>query len=268
MADPRVVVAGVTLRGRRLQAQGAAACRIVTAESQALAGAGAVAAVAATAGASPVLVSLVSRVGADEAGTWCLAELIGHGVDVSRVSRWGSTGERIVVESDTRDEDVVLVPGEVEGDGIPVALRDCRPGDVLLVDACVLARHPEVVEIAYDADVQVVADLCPVVGGSLDPEVTQRVDVAIIDPAGAGALADAAVLPPPSLAVFGGPLGSWWDDLRYEPAARGVTAGARLPLEEGVHRFAGALAAALACGEDRPEAFATALSVAGGRVEA
>lgn len=268
MAESRVVVAGLALRGRRLLATGAAGSRIVSSEQQVLAGAGAIAAVAAagTTSSTGVHVDLVARVGADEAGTWCLAELIGRGVDVARITRWGTTGEYLVIEAPTGEEDVVLVPGEVDADGVGAALADCRPGDVLLVDSSVIVRHPEIVEDAYDADLQVIADLRPVLPGALDADVVARLDVVVVDAAGAGAVAD-AFAPPASLAVYAGGLGSWWDDLRHEPEE---TSSLRpvAPSDDGVHRFAGALAAALAGGLDRPEAFSLALTAAMGRIEA
>lgn len=261
-----MVVAGVALRGRRFTSTDVAGCRIATTEDHFLAGAGAIAAVAAagTSRTTGVHVDLVSRVGQDEAGTWTLAELIGRGVDISRLSRLGATGESLVVESASAATEVILVPGLIDADGVAPALDSCRAGDVLLLDACVLAQHPETVEHAYDADLQVVADLSPVLPGSLDGGVVERIDVAVVDAAGAGVLADSAN-PPASTAVYAGGLGSWWDDLRYLPPGPGAGPS---PADDGVHRLAGALAAGLAAGMDRPEAFTYAVAVAMQRIEA
>lgn len=261
-----MVVAGVTLRGRRLTSTDVAGCRIATTEEHFLAGAGAIAAVAAagTSRTTGVHVDLVSRVGQDEAGTWTLAELIGRGVDISRLSRTGATGECLVVDSASETTEVILVPGLVDADGVGSVLDSCRAGDVLLLDACVLAQYPEAVEHAYDADLQVVADLSPVLPGSLEAGVADRIDVAVVDAAGAGVLADSAH-PLASTAVYAGGGGSWWDEMRYLPPEPGEGTS---PDDDGVHRFAGALAAALAAGMDRPEAFAYGVAVAMQRIEA
>ena len=135
------------------------------------------------------------------------------------------------------------------------ALTGCRPGDVLLADAPTAAVHPTLLRAAYDADVQIVLDLHPMLSEAL-ADAAVLADVAVVDAAGAGAVADAAT-PPASLAVHA-PFGAWWDDLRHEPAP--TLAPVTDP--DAPHRFAGALAAALAAGFDRPEAFDLAIRLA------
>lgn len=266
MADRRVVVAGVVLRERRLQSVGLDAGLYVYDEHHVLTGAGALAAASAAAGArveqvQGVAVELVARVGTDDAGTWCLSELIGRGVDVSGVVRDGVTGEQLYLQTSTGRGEHVLIPGAVDTSGIASALQRCSPGDVFVVDGVTASRHPRVVEDAYHQDMQVVLDLAPVLPGVLTAELEQWVDVVVVDPAGAGCLADSATTPS-SVAVYGGPHGCWWDELRV-PALAGDGRSA-VTWDPGVHDFSGALAVGLASGLDRPDALALAAAAGAG----
>ncbi|MDO5627207.1 MAG: hypothetical protein Q4G43_02690 [Mobilicoccus sp.] len=257
MADPRVVVAGATLLGRALPVSGIPGFRVAERDDRFLAGAGPLVAAAAlaTRATTGVHVELVTSVGNDDAGRWCLSELVGRGIDLASVDRLGSSGEHLEISATTGDgvtTDVVLIPGPLpEEAAVEIALARCAPGDVLVVDAALLATAPRFLDVAYDRDCQIVADLHPVLPRALDAAVMERIDVAVVDAPGAGAVADAA-MPPSSLAVHTGPAGAWWDDLRHEGL------GARAS-SDGTHAFAGGLAAALAAGLDRPEAFALAV---------
>lgn len=264
-------------------------CRLAVESRDELGGAGALAALAAAEARTdaPAAVTLVGRVGEDPAGHRCRADFDHPRLETALTWR-GGTDELLVLDPSDGASELVWVrrdegahglevissgagagprstdsPGELE-----VALEQlarCRPGDVLLLDVLVLGRCRGLVQAAYDADVQVVLDLDPPF--SVNHEEMALVDVAVVDGAGAMAIADAAWTPR-SLAVHAGSLGVWWDELRVEGAgddvdeARDAEGGTENGVvgragrhHDAVHRFAGTLAAALATGMDRPEAF-------------
>lgn len=265
MADPRVLVAGTVLRRRHLLTSTAPGLRVAEEEPGDLAGAGALAALAAasTGAETRVEVVLVARVGDDDLGR-AAARLLGDAHVQPRLTTSGTSGEHLVLDGGTgATEEILVLPraGVVDLDAALAELAACRPGDVLLADAPTAAADPALLRAAYDADVQIVLDLHPMLSESLG-DAAALADVAVVDAAGAGAVADATA-PPASLAVHA-VFGSWWDDLRHEPAPTGAPVAPAAPVADpdAPHRFSGALAAALAAGFDRPEAFDLAVRAA------
>ncbi|WP_226345689.1 hypothetical protein [Agilicoccus flavus] len=159
------------------------------------------------------------------------------------------------------------------------ALAATRPGDALLLDGGALGRLPDVVEAAWEADVQVVADLSalPWPGGGRhgDLRALGRVDVAVVEPRVAARLADVADAAPASVLLVTDDRTSWDGEVTPAPpvvAGRAAAAegSARDPLAEHDDRvaaarrhaaFAAGLAAALADGADRDEALRAAWAV-------
>lgn len=301
-APPSVVVAGSILTVRRVLASragtGAPDWLARVHAGGEVGGAGPAAALAARdAGARPVL---LGRVGDDEAGRLCVQTLSDLGVDTAHmcVQSGRSTDVEIEVISDAPGADAscwITVDQSDLGSGRwepPVPADDivasCRPGDALVVDALTMPHVTPLLERAYDADLQIVADLrpfphlssSPYGGGGLDPESLRRVDVAVVDLAGAGVVAESGVMPASLVtlaAAHRGSGGASWDgefvQLREALAAADAAASDRDPDSDpdpdpdldydetpwARHTFCGALAAALADGEDRREALAVAL---------
>lgn len=260
-------------------------------------------------GARPaVRVTLLAGVGDDEPGRRCSRLLADSGVDIAHISvRYSvATGMLLSVPRDGATLRVTVPCGAGLGVGPGAggrpgaglesglksglesslesslaaglaAVASCRPGDALLVHSLTLPAVTDLVDAAYERDVQLVADLSPfprvgvdgeVVGG-VDPAVLARFDVAVVDPEGAGLLAESGALPGSVLALgsLGGALGASWDDLVRELPQALEAAGEPYDRWERPdldapwprHAFCGALAGALAAGADRPEALDAAL---------
>ena len=304
---PTVVVAGDVLVGHevRLDALGGARPEYVAlAGAGRLAGAGSAASLGALTGADvrsalgvvegeagpAVRARLLAAVGDDEPGRRCARLLTDSGVDIAHISVRNSASTGVAL-SVPRDDSTLRVTVPCVGpDGAPgrdresalAAVASCRPGDALLVHSLTLPAAADLVDAAYERDLQLVADLSPfprvgvdgeVVGG-VDPALLARFDVAVVDPEGAGLLAESGALPGSVLALgsLGGALGASWDDLVRELPQALDAAGEPYDRWERPdldapwprHAFCGALAGALAAGADRPEALDAAL-VAWGR---
>lgn len=274
---------------------GRAPVRLVTSRRQVCGGAAPLAArEAARAGVRTVVSTLI---GDDADGAWCQRAFDGANIDVGAiVSAHGPTTQRILRCSPNAQqpiderlledpsveaypepvEELVIFPGVTPLDphhlrsaavatwqdrGL-MALSTCHPGDVLLIDGLVLAACPGLLEAAFEADLQIVGDLrpFPALGPGLGTLI-DRLDVAVVDPDGAGLLADSATMPISTL-VLAGAGGACWDDLEQQPPLDPWAPAVILSSPENAHHaFCGALAAALAAGADRPEALDAALSV-------
>lgn len=300
---PTVVVAGDVLVGHevRLDALGGARPEYVAlAGAGRLAGAGSAASLGALTGAdvrsalgvvegaaaaTALRVALLAGVGDDEPGRSCSRLLTDSGVDIAHISVRDSASTGVAL-SVPRDDSTLRVTVPCVGpDGAPgrdresalAAVASCRPGDALLVHSLALPAAADLVDAAYERDLQLVADLSPfprvgvdgeVVGG-VDPALLARFDVAVVDPEGAGLLAESGALPGSVLALgsLGGALGASWDDLVRELPQALEAAGEPYDRWERPdldapwprHAFCGALAGALAAGADRPEALDAAL---------
>ncbi|WP_168582167.1 hypothetical protein [Gephyromycinifex aptenodytis] len=281
---------------------GRAPVHVVSSEQRTLGGAAALgAAAAARAGARTTLSAVC---GDDADGLWCLSCLDSAGVDTSavlsvpgptmeRLLRWSPNAqqtldERLLADSllesyPEPEEETIIRPGIVpmspQDLDSPLAqewltqarnaLAECQPGDVLLIEGLMLGVGRSLLEAAYDADLQIVGDLRPFPALTASTLV-ERLDVAVVDPDGAGLLADSPAAPASTL-ILAGAGGAWWDGLQVQPPLDPWAPATILAAPEPAHHaFCGALAAALAAGVDRPEALDTALgawaaAAAGGR---
>lgn len=238
---------------------------------------------------------LVAHVGDDPEGALCRDRLAAAGCDVTHIgvqSGW-ATGLQLTcrpVPGACDDPEPLCVtvpsaprpgaaspPSDRPADRLDVTaiLNGCRAGDSLVVDSLSLPHVGDLIEAAYHADLQLIADLRPfpavgadsAVGRGVDPALLARVDVALVDPEGAGLLAESGALVGSMLALAGRHGASWGGLVRELPQALHA-AGARFDRWEALddrspwahHAFCGRLAAELADGQDRPEALEAALA--------
>lgn len=240
---------------------------------------------------------LSTLIGDDAEGLWCRSVFDSARIDVGAVvSAQGPTTQRIVRCSPNAQqpiderlledsllesypeplEDITIYPGVTPLDPEQIrsaaaqtwqdrgraAVSTCHAGDVLLIDGLVLAACPGLLEAAFEADLQIVGDLRPFpVFSPGFGALIERLDVAVVDPDGAGLLADSVTMPISTL-VLAGAGGAWWDGLELQPPLDPWAPAVILSSPENAHHaFCGALAAALAAGVDRPEALDGALGV-------
>jgi ribokinase len=212
---------------------------------------------AAAAGAD---VAMAGCVGDDAGGRAYLERLVRRGVDVSavRVVAGEPTGHALVVVADDGENTIVVVPGaNARLDGREVEAVDALgEGDVLLVQLEVPV--PVVATAARRAagrGARVVVNVAP--WASLPPDVVALADPVVANEHEMKALAEAGA-PPRSLLVTFGSNGASWDGA-ITPAH--VVDRADVVDTTGAgDAFCGALAAALARGEDRDDALAAALA--------
>ena len=212
---------------------------------------------AAAAGAD---VAMAGCIGDDAGGRAYLERLVRRGVDVSavRVVAGEPTGHALVVVADDGENTIVVVPGaNARLDGREVEAVDALgEGDVLLVQLEVPV--PAVATAARRAagrGARVVVNVAP--WASLPPDVVALADPVVANEHEMKALAEAGA-PPRSLLVTFGSNGASWDGA-ITPAH--VVDRADVVDTTGAgDAFCGALAAALARGDDRDDALATALA--------
>lgn len=226
-------------------------------------------------GASTVV---LGDVGDDPDGRACVDRLAALGADTTHISvqRGEATGARLTCYHDGGEPLHVTVPtglntGQRDERSLPAG---CQAGDALVVDALSLPRARRLLDEAYHADLQVIADLRPfprfgvdVVGlGTLDVPDLTRIDVIVVDLEGAALLAESGALAGAVVVIDGAQGASWNGDLRGLQAALRA-GGERFDRFEPLdlvnpwpqHVFCGRLAAALADGADRQEALDAAL---------
>ncbi len=220
-------------------------------------GKGANQAVAAAAAGAETL--MVGAVGDDEAGAAYVERLRRLGVDVSSLATVpGPTGTALIVVDEAGENTIVVVPG-ANGEVGRTALEtvdSAGPGDVLLVqleiplatvaDGCARAAQRGarvVLNVAPYADLpaDVIALGDPVVANEHEAELLRESDAT-----------------PRSLLVTLGAEGADWDGLRLPAAA--VPADEVLDTTGAGDAFCGALAAALARGDDHEPALRSALT--------
>lgn len=227
------------------------------------------AAVAATGPA--VRVDVAGIIGDDPGGRAARDLLTAHRIGTTAlVAVPGSTGEeRLLLDSaggQLTDAITLLTNGYPRDAHVPparAALATYRPGDALLLCGLTLGRDAELLDLAEDADLQIVGLLDPVPPLGRHPDAPvhgadlARLDVAVVDVAGAGQLADIGCLPAAVVVVT--PTTATWDDVVVPaPGSRGSA--------PRLDAFAGRLAAALAVGDDREPALHAAWAAAvGGR---
>jgi len=212
---------------------------------------------AAAAGAD---VAMAGCVGEDAGGRAYLERLVRRGVDVSavRVVAGEPTGHALVVVADDGENTIVVVPGaNARLDGREVEAVDALgEGDVLLVQLEVPV--PVVATAARRATgrgARVVVNVAP--WASLPPDVVALADPVVANEHEMKALAEAGA-PPRSLLVTFGSNGASWDGA--VTPAHVVDRADVVDTTGAGDAFCGALAAALARGEDRDDALAAALA--------
>ncbi|MDN5764199.1 MAG: ribokinase [Humibacillus sp.] len=198
-------------------------------------------------------VTMVAAVGADDAGTAYRARLERAGVTARvEVRRDQPTGSAIITVDESGENSIIVVPGAnhaLSADDLGMG-----PGDVLL---CSLEVAPDVITQlslqAAEAGARVVINLAPF--AALPHEVIALADPVVVNESEMRLLADSDLVPASLLVTFGA-AGATWEGIRVD--------GIRVPEGEVVDTigagdaFCGALAAALARGDDRPAALHSA----------
>lgn len=226
-------------------------------------------------GASTVV---LSDVGDDADGRACVDRLAWLGADTSHISvhPGEATGARLTCYRDEGEPLHIAVPAGVNtASAADLALpTGCQAGDALVVDAQSVPKARRLLDEAFHADLQVIADLRPfprfgvAVGGRPALEVADlaRIDVIVVDLEGAALLAESGAVAGAVVIVDGAQGASWNGDLRGLQAALRA-GGERFDRFEPLdlvdpwpqHVFCGRLAAALADGADRQDALDAAL---------
>jgi ribokinase len=208
---------------------------------------------AAAAGAS---VTMVGAVGDDEGGRAYVDRLTARGVDVSEIAVLPDvpTGTALIVVDSDGENTIVVAPGANARVGARV--DTIRTGDVLLVQLEVpLETVAEACRLATAKGARVVLNVAPY--ADLPDDVVALADPVVANEHEARLLAESGASPR-SLLVTLGAGGAEWDGLRL-PAVE-VAPDELLDTTGAGDAFCGALAAALARGEDRVPALEAALA--------
>ncbi|WP_392544602.1 PfkB family carbohydrate kinase [Oryzobacter telluris] len=212
---------------------------------------------AAAAGAD---VAMVGCVGDDAGGAAYRARLEARGVDVSglRTVEDTPTGHALIAVSDDGENSIVVVPGanDLLDEREVAAVDTLGPGDVLLVQlevprtvVCTAVRR------AAGRGARVVVNTAPY--AALPPDVVALADPVVANELEMAALAEAGAEPRSLLVTFGANGAAW--DGATSPAVE-VAADEVLDTTGAGDAFCGALAAALARGDERDTALAAALA--------
>jgi ribokinase len=212
---------------------------------------------AAAAGAD---VAMVGAVGDDDAGRAYLRRLQGAGVDTSAIAVLADdpTGTALIVVGDGAENSIVVVPGANGrvADAALAAVEEMTPDDVLLVQLEIpLDTVSAACERAAARDVRVVLNIAPY--ADLPAAVIQVADPLVANEHEAQLLGHTGARPRSRLVTLGAH-GAVWDDLGL-PAVE-VPDDEVLDTTGAGDAFCGALAAALARGEDRESALRGALA--------
>ena len=194
-------------------------------------------------------VMMVAAVGADDVGAAYVARLERAGVEARVETRPDQpTGAAIITVDEAGENSIVVVPGA--NHALSAVDLGMGPGDVLL---CSLEVAPDIVthlsRQAARAGARVIINLAPY--AALPHEVIALADPVVVNESEMRLLADSDLVPTSLLVTFGA-AGASWDGIRVD--------GIRVPAREVVDTigagdtFCGALAAALARGDDRAAA--------------
>lgn len=214
---------------------------------------------AVAAAAEGARVAMVGCVGDDAGGTAYRERLDRLGIDVSgvRVVEGAPTGHALITVSDDGENSIVVVPGanDLLDEREVTAADGLGEGDVLLVQlevprpvVCTAVRR------AAGRGARVVLNTAP--WAALPPDVVGLADPAVANEHEMQALAEAGAQPRSLLVTFGANGASW--DGATTPAVVVAPDDVRDTTGAG-DAFCGALAAALARGDEREEALAAAL---------
>ncbi|MFL6101674.1 MAG: PfkB family carbohydrate kinase [Actinomycetales bacterium] len=226
-------------------------------------GKGANQAVAAARAGAPV--SMVGRVGGDDAGPAYRERLAAFGVDVTRLvpTPASRTGTAYVLVGADGENSIVVDPGAnalVSGPDL-APVESLSVGDVLLVQ-CELAADvvARAVRLGHERGALVVVNLAPFV--DLPGDVLAAAHAVVVNEAEASRLGFRAAV---SLVVTHGADGASWDGT-VQPAVP-VPAADVVDTTGAGDAFCGALAAALAAGRDRAGALAAAVAAGADAVQ-
>ena len=212
---------------------------------------------AASAGAE---VAMLGAVGDDDSGRAYVERLRRLGIDTSGVVVRADqpTGTALIVVDGAGENTIVVAAGANAGVGDEAisAVESAGAGDVLLAQLEVpLDTVARACDVAVRRGVRVVLNAAPY--AVLPGESLTRADPVVVNEHEARMLADTAGLPASLLVTFGA-RGADWDGLRLP--AEDVPEDEVVDTTGAGDAFCGALAAALARGEDRETALAAALA--------
>jgi ribokinase len=198
-------------------------------------------------------VVMVGAVGTDNAGDAYVQRLTDLGVE-PRLQRIENTptGAAVITVDRTGENSIIVVPGA--NGAFDAREVGARPGDVVLLQLEIpLECVGRVARESHKAGARVVINLAPY--ASLPDDVVALADPLVVNETEAALLADAGLMPRSLIVTFGA-AGAMWDGERVDgiPVAEdeivdSVGAG---------DAFCGALAAALADGDDRTAALCRA----------
>ncbi|MGG5259425.1 PfkB family carbohydrate kinase [Phycicoccus avicenniae] len=222
---------------------------------------------AVSAAAAGAAVAMVGCVGDDDGGRAYRERLARLGVDVAavRVVEGATTGHALIQVSDDGENSIVVVPGANEEVGAAEldAVRSLGPGDVLLLQLEIpLHVVCEAARLADGRGARVVLNVAPYV--ALPPDVVALGDPVVANELEMAALAEAGAETGSLLVTFGANGASWDGDTAPAHALEG---GRVVDTTGAGDAFCGALAAALARGEDRPAALHAALAAGAAAVQ-
>jgi ribokinase len=194
-------------------------------------------------------VVMVGAVGNDDAGDAYLQRLAELGIE-SRVHRIEDTptGAAVITIDRSGENSIIVVPGaNSEFDAREVG---AGPGDVVLLQLEIpLECVSRVARESHRAGARVVVNLAPY--ASLPDDVVTLADPLVVNESEAALLADAGLMPRSLLVTFGA-AGAMWDGERVDGIA--VAEDEVVDTVGAGDAFCGALAAALADGDDRTAA--------------
>jgi ribokinase len=218
---------------------------------------------AAAAGAD---VAMIGAVGNDDAGRAYVERLQGAGVDTTSITVLDDepTGTALIVVGAAAENTIVVVPGansRVDEDAL-AAVDDLAPEDVLLVQLEIpLETVAAACARAAARGVRVVLNIAPY--ADLPAAVIEVADPLVANEHEAQLLGHTGTRPRSRLVTLGAH-GAVWDDLGLPAVA--VPDDEVLDTTGAGDAFCGALAAALARGEDREQALLAALEAGGNAV--
>jgi ribokinase len=221
-------------------------------------GKGANQAVAAAAAGADVV--MLGAVGDDDAGRAYVDRLRALGIDTDALAVLTDepTGTALIVVDEAGENTIVVAAGANGrvGDDALAVVRAAGPGDVLLAQLEIpLETVAEACRLAAKRGARVVLNAAPY--AVLPADVVTLPDPVVVNEHEARLLAETSGLPSSLLVTFGA-AGSDWDGLRL-PAVE-VPADEVLDTTGAGDAFCGALAAALAQGDDREAALQAALT--------
>ncbi len=203
-------------------------------------------------------VVMVGAVGDDEAGRSYRRRLSGLGIDTRLEIVEGTSGHALITIDEAGENSIVVIPGANArlGEAAVAAVEEVGAGDVVLVQLEIpLATVSAVARRAAERGARVVVNCAPY--AALPPDVVGLAEPVVVNESEAALLADGDLVPGSLLVTFGS-AGATWDGERIDGVA---VPGHKVVDTTGAgDALCGALAAALAAGEDRSSALRHAVT--------